>query len=112
SNPNGCLQGNFCAGQTVCGAPPPASLGCATIEAANGQCFCHQIQLCAGLQACTNSSTCPAGWVCAHSCCDFAFLCATHCLPPCGTHPQSPEANPELAAAAVGRTSGSATPIA
>ncbi|HEU0304922.1 MAG TPA: hypothetical protein VFR32_10120 [Gaiellaceae bacterium] len=83
--PDGCFDQTNCSGSipdgSVCSCVPrePGNGN----ERGGGQCFCHEVQFCAGLTACESSGDCPPGWACTSSCCPDG----PWCLPPCGTNP-------------------------
>lgn len=66
-------NGGTCGDQEACGDI------CTCLLTAEGGGHCHQPSSCGVLQACTQTSDCPAGWACANSCCG-----GLHCIPPCG----------------------------
>ncbi len=73
----GCsVGGDDCFGQVDCS---PIGNFCTCLRTTEDTCFCHQPQSCAGLQLCTASTDCPAGWSCTFSCCAGGPFC----VPPC-----------------------------
>jgi hypothetical protein len=82
--PDSCFDQEQCSGEipdgSVCSCVPrePGNGN----EEGGGQCFCHEVQFCAGLTPCENTGDCPPGWACTSSCCGGGWFC----LPPCGTN--------------------------
>lgn len=85
--------GDFaCANQPDCGSDPSGNpCSCLrtprTANCADGQCECHSCIFCdnPAVVPCADNTGCPAGWMCAISCCsDPASTTDFRCLPRCG----------------------------
>jgi hypothetical protein len=78
-----CTQcaGDFCLGQTICGAEPPFGCGCGQLVGSEPNCFCYHDDLCFNRLRCRAQSDCPTGQTCVHTCCDSGL--GQRCWDPC-----------------------------
>jgi hypothetical protein len=95
-----------CANQPDCGAEVSGN-PCSCLADIHHQCQCHSCVLCENpaVVSCASAGDCPAGWICALSCCsDPAATNDFMCHPRCGGG-DNPDPCVGLRAAGRGRTS-------
>ena len=83
--PVGSTGAQACANQPDCGAEPSGN-PCSCLRTAEGGCGCHSCVFCdnPAIVSCTSAAGCPAGWLCAISCCsDPASSTDFVCQPDC-----------------------------
>ena len=84
--PVGSTGDQACNNQPDCGAEPSGN-PCSCLRTAEGGCGCHSCVFCdnPAVVSCTSAAGCPAGWICAISCCsDPASTTDFVCQPTCG----------------------------
>ena len=84
--PVGSTGDQACDNQPDCGADPSGN-PCSCLRNSAGTCDCHSCVFCdnPAIVSCTSPAGCPAGWICAISCCsDPASTTDFVCQPRCG----------------------------
>lgn len=84
--PLGETGSEHCAGQADCGAEGSGN-PCACLRTSGNTCACHSCVFCdnPAIVACSSQADCPAGWICAMSCCsDPGSVDDFRCHPACG----------------------------
>jgi hypothetical protein len=83
--PVGSTGAQACANQPDCGAEPSGN-PCSCLRQRDGTCACHSCVFCdnPAIVACASTADCPAGWLCAISCCSDPnsttdFVCQPRC---------------------------------